>query len=60
VEQVAAPNRIKRLLKRHEPARVLIYQGKGKRVRKLFADAPLPPSEAPIRKRIKAAGLWLR
>lgn len=58
-EDLAAPNRLKKLLKQYEPARKLIYQGKGRKVRALFADG-LPETEQAIRKRIKAANLWLR
>ena len=59
VEDLAAPNRLKKLLKQYEPARKLIYQGKGQKVRALFADE-LPETEQGIRKRVKAANLWLR
>lgn len=60
LEQVAAPNRIKKLLKDHPPAKKLIYQGKGREVRALFDRNDLPRKEQAIRNRIKAAGLWQR
>ena len=60
LEEVTAPNRIKRVLKTHEPARKLIYQGKGQKVRALFDQDDLPRREQAIRNRIKSAKLWLR
>ena len=60
LESVAAPNRIKKVLKRHPPFLRTVYQGRGHKVRALFEDAPLPRTEAGIRKRIRAAGLWMR
>ena len=60
LEEVTAPNRIKKVLREHEPVRKLIYQGKGRDVRALFDRADLPRREQAIRNRIKAAGLWLR
>lgn len=59
LEDISAPNRLKQLLKQYEPAKRLIYQGKGRVVRTLFVGG-LPGTEKEIRKRIKAAGLWLR
>lgn len=60
IEAVTAPNRIKRVLRDWLPARKLIYQGKGRdKVRALFADAPLPTEERPIRKVLKDEGWWL-
>ncbi|MEM9011885.1 MAG: hypothetical protein AAGE18_11700 [Pseudomonadota bacterium] len=60
VERIAAPQAIKKHLKAYEPFRKLIYQGKGRRVQRLFTDGPLPRQERLIRKRIREAGLWLR
>jgi hypothetical protein len=60
LETVAAPNRMKRVLKRHEPFRRMIYQGKGAKVRALFDRADLPRSQQAIQNRIKRAKLWLR
>jgi hypothetical protein len=60
LEEVTAPNRIKKLLRDHEPAKRLIYQGKGHDIRAMFDRADLPRREQVIRNRIKAAGLWLR
>ncbi|WP_235829920.1 glycosyltransferase family protein [Frigidibacter oleivorans] len=60
LEEVTAPNPVKRLLKEWEPAKRLIYQGRGARVRALFDRRDLPRREAVIRNRIKAEGLWFR
>jgi hypothetical protein len=60
LEEVAAPNRVKRVLRQWEPARRLIYQGGGRKARALFDRANLPRREQAIRNRLKAAGLWLR
>jgi hypothetical protein len=60
LEEVAGQNRLKKVLKRHEPFRRMIYQGKGAKVRALFDRADLPRSGQAIRNRIKRAKLWLR
>ncbi len=60
LETVAAPNKIKKLLKRHEAFKRFIYQGRGARVRSLFDQNDLPRKEQAIRNRIKSAGLWMR
>lgn len=58
LEAAAAPNRIKRRLRDWEPAKKLIYQGKGRdKVRPLFAGG-LPPREKPIRQALKKNGWW--
>jgi hypothetical protein len=59
LEAVTAPNRVKKVLKRHEPFRRMIWQGKGAAVRALFDRDDLPPDQA-IRNRIRRAKLWLR
>lgn len=60
LETVAAPNRIKKVLKGYEPIRRMVYQGRGARVRALFDRANLPRREQAIRNRIKSEGLWMR
>ena len=60
LEEVAAPNRIKKVLKRHEPIRRMVYQGRGKKVRAMFDRANLPRREQAIRNRLRAAGFWMR
>ncbi len=59
LEELAAPNRIKKLLKPYEPARKLIYQGGGEAIGHLFASG-VSGDEMEVRKRLKAAGLWFR
>lgn len=53
------PNKIKKILKNYDPAKRLIYQGGGAKIREIFNENR-PKSEKEIRKAIKAAGLWLR
>lgn len=58
LEAATAPNRIKKHLKAWEPARRLIYQGKGRgKIRPLF-DAGLPMREKAIRQTLKKTGWW--
>lgn len=60
LEQVTAPKEVKALLKSWEPAKKLIYQGKGRqKVRPLFDRADLPVREQVIRNTIKREGWWL-
>ena len=60
LERVAAPGRIRKLLREWEPARRLVCQGKGRdKVRPLFGGAHLPALEQPVRHRLKQAGWWL-
>ncbi|WP_172330364.1 hypothetical protein [Mangrovicoccus sp. HB161399] len=60
LERAAAPNRIKKHLKRHKSFHRAIWRGDGARARALFRRDRLPASEAVIRNRLRAAGLWLR
>ncbi|MEM0948226.1 MAG: hypothetical protein AAGK37_12520 [Pseudomonadota bacterium] len=60
LEEVAAPNRIKKVLKEYEPFRRMIYQGRGRKARALFDRAALPRRESAIRNKIKSANLWMR
>jgi len=60
LEQAVAPNPVKKLLKGWEPAKRMIYQGRGHRARALFDRAALPAREEPIRRALRQAGLWLR
>ncbi|MGI1663471.1 hypothetical protein ACRDNQ_14625 [Palleronia sp. KMU-117] len=60
LEQVAAPNAVKKVLKQYEPIRRMVYQGKGRQARALFDRAALPRKEAQIRNRLRREGLWLR
>lgn len=60
LETVAAPNRIKKVLKEYEPMRRMIFQKKGHKARALFDRDHLPAREQMIRNRIKRERLWLR
>ncbi|MFC3168097.1 hypothetical protein [Paracoccus fontiphilus] len=58
LETATAPNRIKKRLRHWEPAKKLIYQGKGRaKIRPLFANG-LPAKEKPIRQALKKNGWW--
>ncbi len=60
VEQIIAPNPIKKVLKEYLPFKKMVYQGKGREVRAMFDRADLPRREQMIRNQIKRAGLWVR
>ncbi|MBK5947717.1 hypothetical protein CCR83_14985 [Rhodobacter veldkampii DSM 11550] len=60
LEEVCAPNKVKKLLREHEPFRKLVYQGKGRKIRAMFDRAALPRREQALRNAIRRAGLWLR
>lgn len=60
LEQVTAPNRTKKLLKQYEPARRMIYQGRGRKARALFDRSDLPRREQKIRNTLKSQGFWMR
>lgn len=60
LEQICAPNAMKRLLRDYEPFKKMLYQGKGQQVRALFDRANLPRREQMIRNTIKREGLWSR
>ncbi len=60
LEAVAMPNKIKKVIKKYEPIRKLVIQGKGQKIRALFDRNNLPQREQVIRNKIKANGLWLR
>ncbi|MEM9433804.1 MAG: hypothetical protein AAGA12_07775 [Pseudomonadota bacterium] len=60
LHEVAAPNKLKKLLKEYEPIKRMVYQGRGQKVRDLFDREALPRREQMIRNQIKKAGLWMR
>ena len=60
LETVTAPNRIKRVLKAHEPFKRMIFQRRGLKVRRLFDQSNLPKREKVLRNRIKKNRLWMR
>ncbi len=60
LEKAVSPNKIKKVLKKYEPARRLIYQGKGAKLREMFDRENLPRKEQQIRQKIKKARMWWR
>ncbi|WP_288928781.1 hypothetical protein [uncultured Maritimibacter sp.] len=60
LETAAAPNKVKKVLKNHEPMLRMIYQGRGHKVRGMFDRDDLPPMEKMIRNQIKREGFWMR
>ncbi len=60
LEQVCAPNKIKKLLKAHPPILKMVYHGQGHEVRALFDRRDLPRQEKVLRNRIRAQGYWMR
>lgn len=60
LEDLCAPNKLKKLLKQHEPFKRMIYQGRGQKVRALFDRDNLPRHEKALRNKIKSAGFWMR
>jgi hypothetical protein len=60
LEEVSAPNRVKKVLKAYDPARFMIYHGRGRKVRELFDRDALPRKEQAIRNKIKRHGFWMR
>lgn len=60
LEEVASPNKIKKVLKTYEPIKRMIYQGRGEKVRALFDQDNMPRREQAIRNRIKSNGFWMR
>jgi len=60
LEQVTAPNKIKKVLKAYDPIKRMIYQGKGAKARALFDQGNLPRKEQAIRNTLKREKLWLR
>lgn len=60
LENVTAPNKIKKWLKQYDPFKRMIYQGRGHKVRDLFDQNDMPPRERQIRNTIKREGFWMR
>lgn len=60
LEEIASPNKIKKVLKGHEAIKRMIYQGRGEKVRALFDQDDMPRREQAIRNRIKSNGFWMR
>lgn len=60
MEDVTAPNKIKKWLKGHDAFKRMIYQGRGHKVRAMFDRNDLPKREKQMRNQIKSAGFWMR
>lgn len=60
LEEIAAPNKVKKVLKQYEPFKRMIFQGKGRKARALFDQNDLPRKEQAIRNQLKRAKLWMR
>jgi hypothetical protein len=60
MEAVAAPNKIKKILKLYEPFKRVVFQKRGHKVREMFDRNDLPRKEQKIRNKIKSAGFWIR
>ena len=60
LEAVAAPNKLKKVLKGSNAIKRIVYQGRGEKVRALFDQDNLPRKEQMIRNRIKKNGFWMR
>ncbi|MEL6601111.1 MAG: hypothetical protein AAGK98_17410 [Pseudomonadota bacterium] len=60
LERCAFLPEVKVLLQTYEPARRLIFDGEGRRIRALFAAEGVPEDEAVLRKRLRAEGVWIR
>jgi len=60
LEEITAPNKIKKVLKSYDPIKRMIYQGKGAKARALFDQGNLPRKEQAIRNTLKREKLWLR
>ncbi len=60
LEEVTAPNKIKKLLKEYEPFKRLVYQGRGHKLRAIIDDVDLVKPEEKLRRKIKNRGFWFR
>ncbi len=60
IEAASAPNKIKKVLKDHDPMKKMIFHGRGRKVRDMFDRDRLPRAEKILRNRIKREGMWMR
>lgn len=60
LEDVVAPNKVKKVIKRSEAFRKLVFQKKGYDIRAMFDRDNLPRHEQAIRQQIKKKNLWFR
>ncbi|QFT93713.1 hypothetical protein FIU86_12750 [Roseovarius sp. THAF9] len=60
LEEISAPNPVKKLLKNYDAIKFMIYHGRGRKVRDLFDRENLPRKEQAIRNTIRRNGFWMR
>ncbi|SMY07675.1 hypothetical protein [Flavimaricola marinus] len=60
LEAVAAPNRIKRILKDYNPIKRMVYHGQGHKARALFDRNDLPRKEQGYRRVLREKKFWMR
>ncbi|MBV0912872.1 hypothetical protein [Anianabacter salinae] len=60
LEAITQPNKVKKIVKQHEPIKRFVFQKRGEKVRALFDRSSLPTREQVIRNRIKSENLWMR
>jgi hypothetical protein len=60
LDEITAPNKIKKVLKQYEPFKKMIYQQRGLRARALFDQNDMPRREQRIRNMLKSNKLWMR
>lgn len=60
LEEISAPNPVKKLLKNYDAIKFMIYHGRGHKVRALFDQANMPRKEQAIRNTIRRNGFWMR
>lgn len=60
MRRVAAQSAVRPVLQKYPPARKMLYEGQGDKVRALFDRNNLPRKEQAIRNQIKREGLWTR
>lgn len=60
IEEISAPNPIKKVLKNYDAIKFMVYHGRGQKVRALFDRENLPRKEQAIRNTIRRNGFWIR
>ncbi|QFT96626.1 hypothetical protein FIU85_04880 [Roseovarius sp. THAF8] len=60
LEDISAPNPVKKLLKNYDAIKFMIYHGRGHKVRDLFDRENMPRKEQAIRNTIRRNGFWIR
>ena len=60
LEEITAPNAVKKVLKAYDPIKFMVYHGRGQKARALFDRDNLPRREASIRYTLRRHGFWMR